>query len=107
MQSFYEFIQKVEFQQMRYLGLSEEETDLYLSQIRYDKKGKYDPTLIVKIPFNNQNRYDVEMKNKDSDCSISKIYNFSKLQCDIYIDKIWKFNGRYVYKWKASKVYIH
>jgi hypothetical protein len=107
MQSFYEFIQKVEFQQMRYLGLSEEETDLYLSQIRYDKKGKYDPTLIVKIPFNNQNRYDVEMKNKDSDCSISKIYNFSKLQCDIYIDKIWKFNGRYVCKWKASKVYIH
>ena len=28
------------------------------------------------------------------------------MQCDIYIDKIWKFNDVYYCKWKARKIYL-
>ena len=51
--SFYNFIQKLELNQMEYLGLDEDDADLYLSQIRHDSKGKYDPNLIIKVPFSN------------------------------------------------------
>ena len=105
MNSFFNFIQELEMKQMQYLGLGEEEADLYLSQIRFDKKGKYDPNLTVKIPFHS-NHYEVDIRNKDNDCSIANIYNFSKMKCDIYIDKIWKFNEKYVCKWKVKKVLI-
>tara|TARA_B100001123_G_C15335000_1_gene1032492 strand:+ start:3767 stop:4369 length:603 start_codon:yes stop_codon:yes gene_type:complete len=103
MNSFYHFIQELEMKQMEYIGLNENEADLYLSQIRYDKEDRYDPNLIVKVPFT-KNKYDVDIINKNGIASITNIYKFSKLQCDIYIDKIWKFNERYVCKWKVSKI---
>ena len=104
--SFYNFIQELEMKQMKYIGLEEDDADLYLSQIRHDKNGKYDPNLIIKVPFS-KNKYDVDIKNKDGEeCSISTIFNFSKMQCDIYIDKIWKFNEKYVCKWKVKKIQL-
>jgi hypothetical protein len=106
MNSFFQFIRELELKQMEYLGLTKDENDLYLSQIRFDKKGRYDPNLLIKIPFSN-NRFDVDIKNKDESCSISNIYNFSKMKCDIYIDKIWKFNDKYVCKWKVKRILIH
>ena len=45
MLNFLNFIKNVEFSQMKYLNLSEDDTDLYISQIKYDKAGKYDPNL--------------------------------------------------------------
>ena len=79
MNSFFEFIQGLELQQMKYLGLNEDETDLYLSQIRYDKKGKYDPNLLIKVPWiHNANKYDIDIRTTDSSCSITNIYKFSK-----------------------------
>jgi hypothetical protein len=104
--SFYNFIQNLEMQQMEYLGLDEEDADLYISQIRHDKNGKYDPNLIIKVPFS-KNKYDIDIHNSEGDeCSISNIYKFSKMQCDIYIDKIWKFNEKYICKWKVKKVQL-
>ena len=91
--------------QMQYLGLDEDEADLYLSQIRHDKNGKYDPNLLTKIPFRS-NKYDIDIRTKENSCSISNIYKFSKVKCDIYIDKIWKFNDKYVCKWKVKNVLI-
>lgn len=105
MKSFYDLIQNFELSQMEYIGLEEEEIDLYLSQIRHDKNMKYDPNLIVKIPFKG-NSYDVDIRNKDSPCSITNVYKWTKMKCDIYIDKIWKFNGKYVCKWKVKKILI-
>ena len=105
MNSFYNFIQNIEMKQMEYLGFDEDDADLYLSQIRYDKNGKYDPNLIIKVPFS-KNKYDVDIRNKDGECSISNIYNFSKMQCDIYIDNIWKFNEKYVCKWKVKRIQL-
>ena len=55
--SFYNFIQELEMKQMKYIGLEEDDADLYLSQIRHDKNGKYDPNLIIKVPFS-KNKYD-------------------------------------------------
>ena len=65
MRSFHDFIQELELRQMKYLGLNEETCNLYNSQIRQDKDGKYDPYLLVKVPFKN-NRYEVDICNKDS-----------------------------------------
>ena len=90
---------------MEYLGLNDDDVDLYLPQIRYDKKGKYDPNLLIKVPFRD-NSYNVDIKTKDSSVSITNIFKFSKLKCDIYIDKIWKFNDKYVCKWKVERILI-
>ena len=107
MKSFYDFIQDLELNQMKYLGLTEDTADLYLTQIRHDKNGKYDPNLLVKVPFiHKQNSYDVNIKHKDSSVAVTNIFKFSKLKCDIYIDNIWKFNGKYVCKWKVKNIYI-
>ena len=104
--SFYNFIQTLEMKQMEYLGLDEDDIELYNSQIRHDPKGKYDPNLIIKVPFS-KNKYDIDIHNKDGEeCSISNIFKFSKMQCDIYIDKIWKFNERYICKWKVKRIQL-
>ena len=107
MKSFYDLIQELEMNQMSYIGLDESDADLYLSQVRQDKNMKYDPNLIVKVPFI-KNSYKVDIRSKDSRYfpSVTGIYNFSKLKCDIYIDKIWKYNGKYICKWKVSKILL-
>lgn len=105
MNSFLKFIKELELKQMQYIGLEEDESDLYLSQIKVDSKMKYDPNLLLKVPFRN-NSYDVSIKNKGSSISITNIYKWTKLRCDIYIDKIWKFNGKYVCKWKVKAILI-
>ena len=106
MNSFLRFIKELELQHMRYIGLDEEESDLYLSQIKVDNQMKYDPNLILKVPFKG-NGYDVNIKNKGSSISVTNIYKWTKLKCDIYIDKIWKFNGKYVCKWKVKNILIN
>ena len=104
MLNFYEFIQNLEYNQMKYIGLDEDNCDLYNSQIRQDKDEKYDPYLIVKVPFRH-NKYEVDILNKDNSYqSIQNIYNFTKMRCDIFIDKIWKYNEKYVCKWKIKKI---
>jgi len=106
MKSFYDFIERLEFEQIKYLGLDEETCHFYNSQIRQDKEEKYDPYLIVKVPFK-ENRYLIDVCNKDSSvCSVTNIYNFTDMQCDIYIDKIWKFNEQYICKWKVRKILL-
>ncbi len=105
MNSFFNFLQEFELKQMKYIGLTEDDADLYNSQIRFDKKGKYDPNLIVKIPFHS-NHYNIDIRNSDNECSIANIYNFSRMKCDIYVDNIWKYNGKYICKWKVKRILI-
>ncbi len=103
MEKFYNFIKKIEDEQLSILGCKKND---YLSQIRQDKEKKYEPNLCVKIPFL-YNKFDCEILNDNySAMSIMNINNFQKMQCDIYIDKIWKFNGNYICKWKCKKIYI-
>tara|TARA_B100000768_G_C11114223_1_gene304669 strand:- start:443 stop:721 length:279 start_codon:yes stop_codon:yes gene_type:complete len=91
---------------MQNLGITEKDMDKYGTQIRVDKSGKYDPNLSVKIPFVG-NRYQVEVFNDTQEnINIYNINNFVKMQCDIYIDKIWKYNGVFYCKWKARKIYL-
>ena len=105
MKSFLKFVKELELKQMQFIGLEEEESDLYLSQIKVDSAMKYDPNLILKIPFK-QNGYDVNIKSKGASISVNNIFKWTKLKCDIYIDKIWKFNGKYVCKWKVKDILI-
>jgi len=106
MKDFFDFIQNMEFKLMESLGLDENDSDLFVSQIRYDKARKYDPNLSIKIPFKN-NRFDCDIKNENySSMTVLNINNFTKMQCDIYIDKIWKWDEKYYCKWKCKKIYI-
>ena len=106
MKSFYDFIQQSEYRQMELLGLSEEDSDLFISQIKYDKHKKYDPNLEIKIPFS-YNRFQCDIFSDDfSEISIMNISKFCKLQCDIYLDKIWKYNDNYVSKWKVKMIHM-
>lgn len=106
MKNFFETIKKIEMFQMKYLDLNEDDTHLYNSQIKYDKNGKYEPNLSVKIPFKS-NRFDCDIKNDNySSMTILNINNFTKMKCDIYIDRIWKYNGQFICKWKCKKIHI-
>ena len=105
MKSFYDFISNLEFQQMQYIGLDEDEIDLYNSQIYQDKQNKYDPLLTVKIPFI-KNKFNVDIYHDEYILNVLSINKFSKVKCDIYIDKIWKYNEKYICKWKVKKIYV-
>tara|TARA_B100001123_G_C15329318_1_gene1030696 strand:+ start:1459 stop:2052 length:594 start_codon:yes stop_codon:yes gene_type:complete len=105
MKSFYDFISNLEFQQMQYIGLDEDDIDLYNSQIYQDKKNKYDPLLTVKIPFI-KNKFNVDIYHDEYTLNVLNINKFSKVKCDIYIDKIWKYNEKYICKWKVKKIYV-
>jgi len=106
MKSFYEFMKQCEYKQMSLLGLDEDESDLFISQIKHDKKDKYDPNLEAKIPFS-YNKFQCDIYSDDfSAVSIMNISKFCKLQCDIYLDKIWKYNDSYISKWKVKMIHL-
>jgi len=107
MGSFFNFIKNIELNNMINLGITDEkDTGKYTSQIRYDKEGKYDPNLSVKVPFV-KNCYDVEIYSDEYDtCNIRNLNNFTKMKCDIYIDKMWKYNEQFICKWKAKVIYL-
>jgi len=107
MGSFFNFIKNIELNNMINLGITDEkDTGKYTSQIRYDKDGKYDPNLSVKVPFV-KNCYDVDIYSDEYDtCNIRNLNNFTKMKCDIYIDKMWKYNEQFICKWKAKVIYL-
>ena len=103
MESFLNLLENIDKLNKDYLQI---EDDLYINQIKYDKNNKYDPNLIVKLP-KNKNGFNVDITNKDYDnMSVFNIQKYSKMVCEIYIDKIWKFNDKYICKWKAKKIEI-
>ena len=66
----------------------------------------YDPNLLVKVPFKN-NKFEVDIRSENyNNVSIMSIGKFTKMKCDIYIDKIWLFNDRFYCKWKVRRIYI-
>ena len=107
MNAFFSFIQNIEINNMKNLGITDEkDADKYSPQIRYDKQNKYDPNLLVKVPFKN-NCYEVDVFSDEHDnINVYNLNNFTKMQCDIYIDKIWKYNEIFYCKWKARKIYL-
>jgi hypothetical protein len=106
MNSFYEFIQTCEYKQMELLGLGGGDSGLFVSQIKYDKQQRYDPNLEVKIPFS-YNRFQCDIYSDSYDgVGIMNISKFCKLQCDIYLDKIWKYNDTYISKWKVKMIHL-
>jgi len=104
MKEFYLFIKSLEELQKNHMGFDDTNDDLYISQVKRDKQKKYDPNLVVKLPFR-QNKFELEAYNKDGDIiNVMNIPKFCKVQCDIYIDKIWKFNDQYICKWKLHRL---
>ena len=103
---FYEFIQEIEFMIMKYLGLNENDSDRFVSQIKYDKKNKYDPNLNVKLPFS-YNHFETDIYSDNSSITnIFQIQNFTPMECDIYLDKIWRMNDKFYAKWKCKIIHL-
>ena len=107
MKSFLEWISEVEFRQMKFLGLTEDTIDLYNSQIKYDKKNKYDPNIPIKLPFSyNKFHTDIYSNNHSAVNIFYLKQKFIEVQCDIYIDKIWKYNDQFICKWKMDCIHL-
>ena len=106
MKQFYDFIENLQFYCMERIGLDETDADNFISQIKYDKKGKYDPNLSIKIPFH-YNRFQTDIFSESSnDVNLFQIQGFTPMKCDIYLDKIWKMNGKFHMKWKCKAIQL-
>jgi hypothetical protein len=106
MKYFYDFIQRTEFECMKHLGLTEQDADRFITQIKQDKKGKYEPNLSVKLPFS-YNRFQTELYSDYSDTvNLFQIQGFTPMECDIYLDKIWKMNDKFYAKWKCKVIHL-
>ena len=106
MKSFFDFIKNLEYYQMSLLGLNDKECERFVSQIKHDKKGTYDPNLLVKIPFS-YNKFNTDIYSDSySGVNIFNISKFSKMRCDIYLDKLWKVGDVFVGKWKVNTIHM-
>ena len=106
MKSFFEFIENTEFLCMQYLGLDESNGDRFISQINYDKNEIYEPHLTVKLPFH-YNKFMTDLYSESSSAvNIFNIKKFQKMECDLYIDKIWRMNNKFYMKWKCKIIHI-
>ena len=106
MKYFYDFIQRTEFECMKHLGLTEEDADRFISQIKQDKKGVYEPNLSIKLPFS-YNQFQTELYSDHSDTvNLFQIQGFTPMECDISLDKIWKMNDKFYAKWKCKVIHL-
>ena len=106
MKSFFDQIQNIEFECMKHIGLNQDDADNFISQIKYDKMNKYDPNLSVKLPFHKNSFQTTITSENSSTVNIFNIQNFTTMQCDIYLDKIWRMNDKFYTKWKCSKIHL-
>ena len=106
MKQFYDFIENCEFYAMRYLGLDENDSDRFISQIYQDKKGMYEPNLNVKLPFQ-YNQFTTDLYSEySSGVNIFSINKFQKMECDLYVDRIWRMNDKFYMKWKCKIIHL-
>ena len=106
MKQFFDFIQNTEFMCMKYLGLTEEDSDRFVSQIKYDKEEKYEPNLAVKLPFH-YNKFMTDLYSDFSSAvNIFNIKKFQRMECDIFADKVWRMNDKFYMKWKCKIIHI-
>tara|TARA_B110000495_G_C22753338_1_gene441321 strand:- start:7 stop:546 length:540 start_codon:yes stop_codon:yes gene_type:complete len=106
MRQFYDFIEGCEFNAMKSLGLTEDDSDRFISQIYHDKKGMYEPNLNVKLPFQ-YNKFATDLYSEHSSgVNIFSINRFQKMECDLYVDRIWRMNDKFYMKWKCKIIHI-
>jgi len=106
MKQMFEFVQNTEFACMKHLGLTEEDADRFVSQIQYDKKDMYEPNLLVKLPFH-YNRFITDLySDHSSTVNIFHIPKFQLMECDLFVDKVWRLNDKFYMKWKCKVIHI-
>ena len=77
----------------------------YESSLNYSKSVKrLEANLLSPFKYN---KFEVDIYNDKFPISILNIHKFMNMTCDIYIDKIWKFNDKYICKWKVKNIYVH
>jgi hypothetical protein len=106
MQGFFEFVESVEFSCMKHIGLTEDESDRFVSQIKVDKKQRYEPKLLVKVPFTYTSFQTDIYSDTEERVNILTIPRFTKVECDIYIDRVWRMNQKFYAKWKCRCIHL-
>ena len=103
MKQFYDYINDVESICRTFVGA---DSNHFLSQIKRDKNQKYDPYLVVKLPFR-YNRFEVDIYSDTLPyVNLLSIPSFRMVQCDIYLDKIWPCDQKYCAKWKIKCIHL-
>ena len=103
---FFDFIKRIEFECMKNLGLEEKDAERFISQIKYDKKGLYEPNLSIKLPFS-YNKFQTDIYSDHSSIvNLFQIQSFALMKCDIYLDKIWNMNDKFYAKWKCKIIHL-
>jgi len=106
MKQFFEFIQSTEFMCMKHLGLGKEDAHRFVSQIQFDKKEKYEPNLQVKLPFH-YNQFQTDLYSDfSSGVNIFTIKRFQMMECDLFVDRVWRMNDKFYMKWKCKIIHI-
>ena len=106
MKSFFDFVQNTEFMCMKKLGLTEEDADKFVSEIQYDKNEIYEPSLQVKLPFR-YNQFLVDLYSDfSSSVNIFSINKFQKMECDLFVDRVWRMNDKFYMKWKCKIIHM-
>ena len=91
---------------MKHLGLTEDEADRFISQIHYDKNEIYEPNLLVKLPFQ-YNQFLTDLyADFSSVVNIFTIKKFQRMECDLYVDRVWRMNDKFYMKWKCKIIHM-
>jgi len=99
-QELYTFIETLEKKLVELIP----DCDVIESQLRCHSK--YDPILTVKIPMG-KNTVNVDIVDKNG--APFNLYGLSKgdyVNCQILIDTVWHFRGKYSYKIKAKRIIV-
>ena len=106
MKQFFDFVQNIEFMCMKHLGLTSDDGDRFVSQIQYDKNEIYEPNLQVKLPFH-YNKFVTDLyADFSSGVNIFTIKKFQKMECDLFVDKVWRMNDKFYMKWKCKIIHM-
>jgi len=106
MKQFFDFVQNIEFMCMKHLGLTSDDGDCFVSQIQYDKNEIYEPNLQVKLPFH-YNKFVTDLyADFSSGVNIFTIKKFQKMECDLFVDKVWRMNDKFYMKWKCKIIHM-
>ena len=63
-------------------------------------------TCLVKLPFQ-YNQFTTDLYSEySSGVNIFSINKFQKMECDLYVDRIWRMNDKFYMKWKCKIIHL-
>ena len=93
----------LDMEQNNYFFEGEDCKVLYFSA---DKNEIYEPNLLVKLPFQ-YNKFLIDLYSDFSSIvNIFTIKKFQRMECDLYVDRVWRMNDKFYMKWKCKIIHM-